>query len=439
MALPSGFEGPKEYFEKFFNFIQKYEYLFNFPNTDLLVNEVLDKIEMNLQELDIFQEVFDIRKLNCEYLTDFFEDLDKFDVKYEDFKDNDNLEFLIEVPLSVKKKHEIAYLANEIENVCGNIQCDTIVDFGSGLGYLDEQIFKTTNFNVLGLECNETNYVGAKKRQRKYYIDSMQRVKYIKHTIKPESTNIQEFLNDKFPNCKGFCIAGLHACADLTVDAIDMFLKMEHARALIIMPCCYHRIMEGNGGFKNFPLSRTLNEAYEEYSGFKYLTVPFLRLATQPPHMETEKIEDYVFNLLSRAVLQVYANEHNCKLKRNKRKAVRLKTLDNNFEAYAADAVNGFKLFLNKSGQESQVVSNNFERNIIIEDLISIWRQIPQLTFKKSAVFVLLQNSMQPAFENFVLYDRLVYLQEKGIEKCMFKKIVNEKISPRCLALIAQK
>nr|XP_034838375.1 methyltransferase-like protein 25 [Maniola hyperantus] len=442
MALPTSFEESAEYFEEFYNFLHKYEYLFNFPNTDLLVNQALNKIELDCEAIDIFSDNFDIRKTNFEYLTDFFENLDKLTVKYEEFEENENLEFMMDVPLSAKKKHEIAYLAKEIENVCKTIECDTIVDFGSGLGYLDEQLFKTTDFNVLGLECDETNYVGAKKRQRKYHIQSIQRVKYIKHTINTESyTNIKEFVDDKFPNCERFCITGLHACADLTVDAINIFLKMEQARALVIMPCCYHRIIAENRGncrFKKFPLSKALKEVCEKNNGFKFLTVPFLRLATQPPNVKNEKMEDLVFNLLARAVLQVYASKHNCKLRRTKRKAVRLKTLENNFEAYVANAAKGFKLIRNQN-EEKICATKDFEEKIDNEELFSIWRQITRVTFKKAAIFVLLQNCMQPVFENFVLYDRLVYLHENGIENCRFKKIVNETISPRCLALVACK
>lgn len=132
MALPSGFEGPEEYFEKFINFLQRYEYFFNFPNTDLLVNHCLDKIEMDFQEIDIFKENFDIRGLDCEYVMDFFENFDKFVVRYDEFKEKE-LRFQTDVPLSVKKKHEIAYLAREIEDVCKTVQCDSVVDFGSGL------------------------------------------------------------------------------------------------------------------------------------------------------------------------------------------------------------------------------------------------------------------------------------------------------------------
>ena len=170
-------------------------------------------------------------------------------------------------------------------------------------------MYETTNLNIVGLECNENNYIGAKKRQWKYHLNSIQRVKYIKHKITEHSkTNIEQYLEDKFPNYAYFCITGLHACADLTVDAIDLFLKMEKAKAIIIMPCCYHRLMRENNRFKNFPLSKTLRNAYETTQS-DFLNVPFLRLATQPPNLREEKLENMVFNLLARAVIQVYAKK----------------------------------------------------------------------------------------------------------------------------------
>lgn len=138
----------------------------------------------------------------------------------------------------------------------------------------------------------------------------------------------------------------------------------------------------------------------------------------------------------------------NCRLRRIKRKAVRLKSLGNSFEAYAADAVKGFKLISTKKVDTHQYennlerineATNDVDKEFVLEDLLLIWREISEVTFKKAAIFVLFQNCMQPVFENFVLYDRLVYLKENGVENCIFKRIVNEKISPRSLALLALK
>ncbi|CAH0717018.1 unnamed protein product, partial [Brenthis ino] len=436
MALPSCFESSLKYFEESLTFFRKYEHLFNFSNTDILINNNLNEIDIkDLENIDVFDDNFDILSLKSDYLLEFFEmykrlrpDLQKFE--------RTQMDYLIDAPLSFKKGHEIAYLAQEIDNLCKKTHCDTVVDFGSGLGYLDQHLCETTNYNVLGLECNENNYIAAKKRQRKYYRNSIEQVKYIKHKITEDSYMIiEEFLEDKFTNYTSFCITGLHACADLTIDAINIFLKIEKAKAIIIMPCCYHRLICENDKLKNFPLSKKLGSANEKI-GCNLLTVPFLRLASQPPYLTEEKLENSVFNLLARAVIQLYGVKYNCKIKRNKRKAVRLKTMMlNNFEDYIQDAILGFKLINNETDKDSEVDKINFD----VEELITIWRQIPQVTFKKAAIFILLQNYLQPVFENVVLYDRVVYLIEKGIDNCRVKKIVNEKISPRCFAILAQK
>lgn len=179
-------------------------------------------------------------------------------------------------------------------------------------GYLDQLIYSEHNYNVLGLECCNQNYTSAKKRQRKYHLDSIDKVKYIRHKINESSQEpIAQFLTEKFQNYGGFCITGLHACADLTIEALDIFLKMAAARSIVLMSCCYHKMaceaVENGGRFKNFPMSGCLRDSWVRNGGIEYLRVPFLRLAAQPPNVK-EKLEDLVFNLLARAVVQLYAD-----------------------------------------------------------------------------------------------------------------------------------
>ncbi|CAB3223064.1 unnamed protein product [Arctia plantaginis] len=434
MSLPKDFESSEEYFTECLKFFEDYQYLYNTSNVEILLHNVLDKIDLNAGDIDVFDDNIDLAAISDDYLIKFFSKLKKLQVFHKDFL-QDEVEYNINVPLSIKKKHEIMYLAKEINEICGNNNCDVIVDFGSGLGYLDQLLFETTNYKVLGIECNENHYVGAKKRQRKYHENSLQNVKYVKHTIKGDShEKINFFLTEKFQNLDKFCITGLHACADLTIDAINIFFEMEKAKAIAIMPCCYHKMIETNGHFKNFPISSTLKNVYERWEGDVKMNVPFLRLAAQPPRVE-EKLQDLVFNLLSRAVLQVYASKHNYKLKRNRRKPVKTKTMDNNFDQYVQNSIeSGFTLTPTVPLSEDQ---ENPSFNV--EDLKSMWANISSVTFKKAAIYILLQNHLQPVMENFVLYDRLVYLKENGVNNCSFKKILNEKISPRCLALVAYK
>uniref|UniRef100_A0A2H1VDH6 SFRICE_005615 n=1 Tax=Spodoptera frugiperda TaxID=7108 RepID=A0A2H1VDH6_SPOFR len=435
MSLPPHFETPEEYFTECLQFFQEYQYLFSQPNTDVLIHRILERITISDENMQVFDENFDITAVDDEFLNKFFVKLKRLEVFYEDVEHD--LDWCVNIAVSRKKQHEIIYLVKEIKEMCEQVECDTVVDFGSGLGYLDQLLFEKTNYRILGIECKESHYVGAKVRQRKYHPNSTDYVKYIKHTVKENSDeNIRRFVQEKFEDHRQFCITGLHACADLTIDAINLFLKMDEAKALVIMPCCYHKMVENCNSFKNFPLSICLKDIFRKYNGSDYLKVPFLRVAAQPPSVD-EKLEDLVFNLLSRAVLQEYAFKQNCKLKRKKRKAVKTKNMDKNFETYLQDAVaNGFELIKKESSDDSNKVENP---TFCVEEIMTLWNSMSKVTFKKAGIFILLQNYLQPVIENFVLYDRLVYLKEKGVKHCEFKKILNVNTSPRCLALLAYK
>lgn len=433
MALPGAFENEKDYFEECLQFLDEYQYLFKFSNVDILTQNVLDNIEVSDGNFDILNDDVDITQINNEFLDRFFTKLKRLQVFYEDFEP-DGLEIDLSIPASRKKKHEIICLAKEIKDICEQIECDVVVDLGSGLGYLDQQIFETTKYKVLGIDCNANHHVGAKNRQRKYHESSLGQVKHVKHTISNDShENIQKFLQNKFGDVQRFCITGLHACADLTIDALDIFLKMDKAKALAIMPCCYHKICIENGRFKNFPLSKCLKDALKQSKGAEYyLGVPFLRLAAHPQTFD-EPLKDLVFNLLSRATLELYAQINHGKVVRNRRKPIHTKTLDNDFSKYAECAVkDGFTMIPN-SNQNSDNI--DFDK----EELTHLWNKMAPMARKKAGIYIILQNYLQPIIENFVLYDRLLYLRENDIRNCKFQKILNEKISPRCLVLVAYK
>lgn len=75
-----------------------------------------------------------------------------------------------------------------------------------------------------------------------------------------------------------------------------------------------------------------------------------------------------------------------------------------------------------------------------LDELRLTWQQITNsLTVKKAGIFIYLQNSIQDLVENLILYDRLMFLRENGIEKCGYKKILDDRISPKALALVAYK
>lgn len=133
MSLPHQFSTPQDYFEGVINFFKEYQYLFNFPNTDILIKNILDIIDITkFENVDVLEKDFDLpTNCNLEFLNGFFEKLNKFKFEYGDFQKY--IDDIVEVPVSPKKAHEIVYMAKEIADVCEQSPCDVVVDFGSGL------------------------------------------------------------------------------------------------------------------------------------------------------------------------------------------------------------------------------------------------------------------------------------------------------------------
>lgn len=105
----------------------------------------------------------------------------------------------------------------------------------------------------------------------------------------------------------------------------------------------------------------------------------------------------------------------------------------NNFENYIQNACQGFIMIKNNTSDSETV-------QLDLDELRLTWQQITNcLTVKKAGIFIYLQNYIQDLVENLILYDRLMFLRENGIEKCGYKKILDDTVSPRALALVAYK
>lgn len=76
-------------------------------------------------------------------------------------------------------------------------------------------------------------------------------------------------------------LIGLHACADLTVTALKLFLNIANVKKILIMPCCYHKMkfkINSSNEFENIPLSQQVKSI--QYAK-DIINRPFLRLAGQ--------------------------------------------------------------------------------------------------------------------------------------------------------------
>lgn len=189
-----------------------------------------------------------------------------------------------------KKLHEISKLSAEIHN---NIICETgetmrvktiLVDLGCGLGYLSQILNERYGYKVLGIESDGDRVTSAKQRQLKHFPSSVGQVHYVQHFVHSEVSI--EFIRAELVRCFSpdsnvrFALIGLHACGDLTISALQLFLNMTDVQSITIMPCCYHKMQfcVGGDGFENIPLSATMRNSNDWDN---VLGRPFLRLASQ--------------------------------------------------------------------------------------------------------------------------------------------------------------
>ncbi|XP_062550100.1 uncharacterized protein LOC134214817 isoform X2 [Armigeres subalbatus] len=293
MAFQYGFNSfnYQDYFERSASFLAEHRWIFEQSNTKFVQAGTLDVLPSTW--------IQDLKRANNDELNaiplghvcgDWCDDLKRFlkvvkslSVEYEQRCDTCSEKPAMAKGISPKKMYEIQNLTSLIGEICD--RNETLLDFGSGLGYLSQHINAVHQFRVLGLEGDSYRVQAAHKRQANMFPNSLEKVKYVQHFIQENSFDqIKEALTSAFPDelNPSIAIVGLHACADLSVTAIKMFLFNEYVTKLIIMPCCYHKLAfdeEHCSKFKNFPISQKLKEAKEPHINF--IGRPFLRLGCQ--------------------------------------------------------------------------------------------------------------------------------------------------------------
>lgn len=172
----------------------------------------------------------------------------------------------------------------------------------------------------MGLEGDKEKFKLAISRQGKLHPHSKPYVKFEEFFVTDKSAEEIRILLEKHFHAIDECVlVGLHACADLSITVLRLFLQLEFVKALVVMPCCYHRlqgikISEDREQFPNFPASETLKEVHEKFEGDNFLRSYFLRLACQQASARVvditeEKKEERITNWLLRATLEEVANK----------------------------------------------------------------------------------------------------------------------------------
>ncbi|XP_065086752.1 methyltransferase-like protein 25B [Ochlerotatus camptorhynchus] len=336
--------------------------------------------------------------------------------------------------VSPKKLYEIENLTAVIGEVC--VGSEVLLDFGSGLGYLSQNLHLKHDFKVLGLEGDSYRVSAAQQRQLKLFPESHEHVKYIQHFIEENSfEQIRNIMATEFsePHPVSYAIVGLHACADLSITAIKMFLSNDSITSLVIMPCCYHKLVpqdESCTNFMNIPISSQLKEVLKDVGNF--LGRPFLRLGCQQTSarwniMTSDQHVAHGQAMFERSLVEsivgtgqlVTVNKHTSR-DGSRNLLDRYQLCDHSDSKCCKPWTDAHRMKL--------------------DELSSKYPNGGQL----SEYLTCLQTCLQSICENLILLDRMCYIETetalKGINvRSNLVKLVNDNLSPRCFVIVAEK
>nr|XP_029734389.1 protein RRNAD1-like [Aedes albopictus] len=427
----------EDYFRRSAEFLGRHRWIYEQSNTKFVQAGILDALprtwiddfrrasneELNQMPLGRVNEAW------CNDLKQFLRTVDSLRVECERKCDSCGENSKMIKGISPKKLYEIQNLTSLIGEVCD--RNETFLDFGSGLGYLSQSLHSVYQCRVLGLEGDRYRVQAAQQRQTKFFRDSMKQVKYAQHFIEEDTfERIQESLKSEFPeesNLAPLAIVGLHACADLSISAIKMFLLNDSISKLVIMPCCYHKLTFDSNGtmFKNFPLSDQLKDALEREPNF--IGRPFLRLGCQQTsaRWKTMTAEEHVSHglaMFERSLMEAIIESGQRVTKRKDTSSSIL------LETYQLCDETGTRLEWNDRHRKR------------LEELCNKYSEGGQL----AEYLTCLQTCLQPICENLILLERMCYIETEARRRNIsirskLVKFANDNLSPRCFVITAEK
>ncbi|XP_014215993.2 uncharacterized protein LOC106644828 [Copidosoma floridanum] len=451
-----------QYFKEVILFFKEFQWLYNMPVTKILCRGSLDSLpadwlealkDIDNKDLNDFVTEFKTQEKWPRSLLNFVESCRSFhklptsNISLSSI----SLPELFLKKLSLKKQHEIFYLARLVHEKCQQQEISFVVDLGCGLGYICQLLNHLYGYQVLGLESNVKNVEAAKVRQKNIFPDSLSAVKYVCCTISKDSSECIEFIvNREFGEIESMCLIGLHACSDLSVHMSNIYLEMEKAKLLVLISCCYHKLSlkqvdlecSDKEYFNYFPLSKTLENTVKilNVDVGEFLRRPFMRLACQETSdrwlgLSKKAHNEHSFHVLARAVLELYAVENDLQIKKLVRKATR-KSQCIDFETYLKDCMQRYTFEKQKDCDVHMTHSVPWDDRTK-NSLIILWKN--NLEKQESIeVYTGLQLLLQHAAESLVLFDRLHYLREHNFEADIVPTM-NGSLSPRCYAIISNK
>ena len=212
-------------------FLHDYSWIYNFKVTNLLSDNIIDRIPeewvtfLTSIDLDRFNEVFlstgkpidDLPRAIAKFIKEYRSINLHIDQSDSCNAQSDHLSHADKKGVSRKKIHEISRLAEFIEDKVPKSL--TIVDIGSGLGYLGEELTRR-GYKVVGVETSEAHIARADTRRHKTPAHSFVTLHL---NISDDAESAESLTSHLRGSEDKICLVGLHCCGDLTCSILKLF------------------------------------------------------------------------------------------------------------------------------------------------------------------------------------------------------------------------
>ncbi|CAL4891017.1 unnamed protein product [Urochloa decumbens] len=195
--------------------------------------------------------------------------------------------------MNSKKKHEIENLAAVVHAIAKSCGAKTVVDVGSGQGYLAQALSFEYKLPVVAIDASSHHAsvtIARAERIKKHYAakcvekqlltvprtvtchvlssDTLAAVTldackddHLEHVRETKAcTSKSPQILESTQSSPSLILAGLHACGDLSVNMLRVFVACEQVKALVSVGCCYNLLSEDSYEDTNtcpgFPMSK---------------------------------------------------------------------------------------------------------------------------------------------------------------------------------------
>ncbi|CAB3387374.1 Hypothetical predicted protein [Cloeon dipterum] len=433
-------------FDDFISTLRKYEWIFNFPVTDLLTSKVLENVTHEWRSLLLNLSSSALNKLAAKdssqmddiphILTNFVEECKRLSFNLGHEVPPTNATKLRLKGVSEKKCMEISMLSSRIDSECKKLGVNHIVDLGCGVGYLAHILNEKLGYTVLGLELQDSLVQTASSRS-----NSGVRFKQIEVRVGEDgNSKVEEVITEWLADTNGTkaCLIGLHTCGDLAASTLRLFASSSFLSSLVFMPCCFHKLEVKNEtayaeSFALFPLSEKLKKAVSKYNGKTFLRRPLLRLAAQMSahkwgHMTEQEHKQHSMHVLCRAAVQLFAIDNRLQLLKVKRKALRKGALKLSEDELVDDMMARFELKDTQGNTCNMKEAAEGVKCIVHQNLGNL-QLIEGLTA--------LQCCLQEPADCLMFSDMQQFLTEHDLHLNRVELMWDETLSPRSHAIIA--